>query len=184
MAQLIEKIKAFIKTPKGKMAIVFGGVGVGFIIVLFLVYVILGGNVEDQEQLETKILTDAPIEETKEPTVTIVPLSEGFEVYGFKDPFEPLTKEEVEEEEEGEEVDISAVISLKGISFVEGEPVAQLLYNGSVFEAGEGETVSDSPYLILEIMIDKAKLLYGDDIITLSLGEDFVGKLPEEDSGQ
>ena len=63
----------------------------------------------------------------------------------------------------------TSVLLLKGIKVVDGEPQAEIFYNGEIVEVTEGDQIADTPYRVLSIGDDWVKLLYGDETLYLYL---------------
>jgi hypothetical protein len=173
MSSVLEKLKKFLSSPTGKLVAIGGGVFIVFIFFLILIFFILFRGPSPETGIKVPKTTVLPEEkrEEKKATVTVAPLNEGYEVFtieGFKDPFKPLTTEESTEATTTGEVQVSSLI-LKGIEIVEGEPEAEIFYNGEIITVQEGDQVGDTPYRVLSIGDDWVKLLYGDETYYLYL---------------
>ncbi len=174
MAGILEKLKKFLSSPVGKLVVIGGSVFIIFIFFLILIFFILfrGPSPEMGVKVpKTTVLPEEKKEEKKEATVTVTPLNEGYEIFtieGFKDPFKPLTSEESTEATTTGEVQVSSLL-LKGIEIVEGEPEAEIFYNGELLTVQEGDQIGDTPYRVLSIGDDWVKLLYGDETYYLYL---------------
>jgi cytoskeletal protein RodZ len=70
--------------------------------------------------------------------------------------------------------DISHNIVLTAITREHGVRYGVFQYNGVEFKAQVGETIGNSPYQVLDVGDGSATLLYGDDRLTISLGEEIV----------
>jgi hypothetical protein len=169
MEAQMDKLKEFFQKPQAKYILIGLGSLIFLVVIVVLITSFLGGG-----QVEVPAPTSAPGItlglETTETTPTFEPLDKGLEVFsaeGFKDPFQPLTLETT-----AAEATVTAGPYLKSISYgSDGQPVAEFLYNGETYSLTVGEQLADSPYMVLEIGGNWVKLLYGDDIITLSIGE-------------
>lgn len=60
---------------------------------------------------------------------------------------------------------------LQSIDTVDGEPVANLIWNGKTFAASEGEALEGTPWKVLEISGNSVVMLFGDTRVTLSVGQ-------------
>lgn len=173
MEAQIDKLKEFFQKPQAKYILIGFGALVFLIIVIVLITMVFGGGGEIEVSVPTQVPGISLGMETTETTPTFEPLDKGLEIFsaeGFKDPFQPLTLETAAE------ATVTAGPYLKSISFgSDGQPVAEFLYNGETHSLTVGEQLGDSPYMVLEIAGSWAKLLYGDDIITLSIGEAHTG---------
>ncbi len=175
MPEFIDKVKDFVKTPRGKLAIGAAAGGIFFIIILIIIYFIFLGAPPEVTPEVKELIPSPPVSKEVEATVTVPPLTEGFEVYGaegFKNPFKKLYIESTTTPASGSLAEHR--IALKGITYSDGVYSAELIYNGESFQAKEGEIVSNSPYMVLSIGMDWVKLLYGDNTFTLHLGEEHV----------
>lgn len=69
---------------------------------------------------------------------------------------------------------IPQVLSLQGISNSGGTKVASVLYQGTAYQVRTGDQVGASPFQIIEVGDTSISLLYGDDRLTLQLGDEIV----------
>lgn len=60
---------------------------------------------------------------------------------------------------------------LIGVTTEDGEPVAQLYWNGTTYALGEGDQLGDTPWQVLEINGNTVVMLFGDSRVTLSVGQ-------------
>lgn len=60
---------------------------------------------------------------------------------------------------------------LKSITTVDGEPVATFVWNGQTYEAGEGDTLGDTPWKVVSISGDTVVMMYGDSQVSLTVGQ-------------
>ncbi len=60
---------------------------------------------------------------------------------------------------------------LQDITVSDGEPTAVLVWNGTTYNANEGDQVDDSPWQVLEIRDSSVVMLYGDTQVVLSVGQ-------------
>jgi cytoskeletal protein RodZ len=200
MNDFLAKMKEFIKTPLGKVALT----GFILLIVLFIAALLLGAflifsNLKSAPQevpkapVEVKKSTEGAkvtIKESTEETET--PKSSGessaaYEIYEYKDPFEPLIKETTsttttvttpseeeiatpsEEEETGPQVlEVQDIFTENGVKY------ASIKYGTTVYKVKEGERVDESPYEVLTIGTDSVVLLYGDNRVEVKVGESIL----------
>jgi hypothetical protein len=66
---------------------------------------------------------------------------------------------------------VSNVLLLSGIHTDNGSPVAVFQWQGTQYEVGEGETIGTSPWQVIKIYDTNVVLLYGDERVTLQLGQ-------------
>lgn len=127
--------------------------------------------------------TVAPIVEPSE-----VPLSA---IFTFRDIFNPLIKPEPEEESTstvtpgsgtstpgtpGSTVGEPDTLYLQDIVVENGVSKAVLLLNGATFTLAEGEAISGTPWLVLDISTGAVTMLYGDSQVTLVVGQGVSSK--------
>lgn len=100
------------------------------------------------------------------------------EVFTFRDIFVPLVKPEVVSQTSSETSapgptpqTSSNTILLQDITVENGERTVVLVWNGQTFNAHVGDTISDSPWKVLEIRADSVVMLYGDTQVVLSVGQ-------------
>ena len=60
---------------------------------------------------------------------------------------------------------------LEDVSEVDGEPVATFTWNGQEYTVGEGDQLGDSPWQVVDISGDTVVMLYGDNRVTLTVGQ-------------
>lgn len=215
MKDFLEKMKEFIKTPLGKLALV----GIVLLILLFLAAFLVGifflfnslattsketskVPVEIKKTSETstasaeKGTSETDMAKDEEPAE----LSSIFEVYEYKDPFEPLITEDStgttgsddttpsttttpdDEGDEGEESSTGSgeettgpqVLEVQDIYTENGTKYSSVKYGSSVHKVKEGDRVDESPYEVLTIGTDSVVFLYGDQRVQVSIGESIL----------
>lgn len=73
---------------------------------------------------------------------------------------------------DGSSVDVPAdTLYLATVSTVDGDRVAELVWNGQTYSLREGETISGTPWKVLSISGDTVVMLYGDTRVTLTVGQ-------------
>ena len=60
---------------------------------------------------------------------------------------------------------------LQSIQVVNGENLATLVWNGQTYSVGAGQAVGDTPWQVLSVSGSSVVMLYGDNRITISLGQ-------------
>lgn len=209
----INKLKAYIKTPKGKILAI---VAVALLVVLLVVVVgvafvfyrqVSGLSPEEpkpqpaaEKKDEDKTTEEtgkaaapeeeaaAPTEEAEEAEKPAEDTEVGvFEVYeGPRDPFQPLagtgagtggTGVGAEQPstapgtggEPGQELES---ISLENIYSSGGAKYASIKYGGKLYQVKEGDRVGETALQVISIYESSVVLLYGDERITLQLGQE------------
>ncbi|MFQ5574210.1 MAG: hypothetical protein ACE5E0_01120 [Terriglobia bacterium] len=99
----------------------------------------------------------------------------AFTAYEYKDPFQPLTgpvaaTAPAEETTQTE----SRRLSLEDITVEEGVKFAAVKYGGVAYKVKEGDRVGDSPYQVVSVGDNSSTLLFGDEQVSLQLGEEIV----------
>lgn len=196
MKDFAEKIKEFIKTPIGKVALV----AVALLVLLFVVgisvaiFLVFGGGgsttqetakvpVEIEKSSETTTATAEQSAEASETTKSGEQQA-GFEVYEYKDPFQPLINEttgttttptgsetgtSLEEAESGPQV-----LQVQDIFEENGVAYSSIKYGAIVYKVKEGDRVDESPYQVLTIGDDSVTFLYGDNRVEVNVGESIL----------
>ena len=59
----------------------------------------------------------------------------------------------------------------QSIQTVNGVKTATLIWNGTTYNAVEGDTLGDTPWKVLEVNSDSVLMLYGDTQVTLTTGQ-------------
>lgn len=210
MQDFLAKIKEFIKTPLGKVVLV----ALILLVVLFVVALAVGvffvfGSLRSEPQavpkapVEVRKSTESPKvtkEDTEEDQSTSGKTSEedsaAYEVYEYKDPFEPVIKEETtstpstpttpseeetstpsapaEQEEAGEGETGSKVLEVQDIFTENGVKYSSIKYGATVYKVKEGDRVDESPYEVLTIGSDSVVLLFGDSRVEVKVGESIL----------
>jgi hypothetical protein len=62
-------------------------------------------------------------------------------------------------------------LQLESVSTVDGEAVATFTWNGQEYTAGEGDQLGDSPWQVVSIEGDTVVMLYGDNRVSLTVGQ-------------
>lgn len=194
MKDFMEKMKEFIKTPLGKVALVAIIIlTIIFIAAFIFMAVTLLGRISGGTKEETKV--PVKIEETTttakggtEQTATVdsnTTDSAIFKVYEYKDPFQPLIKAEststtttttsttttTTDETSGSG---SQVLEVQDIFEENGVEYASIKYGASVYKVTEGDRVDESPYEVLTIGETSVTLLYGDRKVEVNIGESIL----------
>ncbi|MDI6891866.1 MAG: hypothetical protein QMD08_02555 [Actinomycetota bacterium] len=174
----VAKIKEFLETPKGKrVTLIVVATLVVFVLGMgFLFFFLLGKAPQVPEravQPPLKAEETAPAEAVE--TTAPAP-AEGYEIYEYKDPFKPLitapTTETIAEPTTPTAGPVP--LALDDIFVEDGVTYASIRYGDAVYKVTEGDRVDESPYQVLSIGTDSVVLLYGDDRITLRLGEEIL----------
>jgi len=176
---VVEPKPSFLSTTAGK--VVIGGIVVlvvlGALAAIAIVFV-FGQGAEDA--------TDAPVvtQETSATasggdveTPTERPAAPLEDTFAFRNIFQPtikvtLTPVEDDGTTDGTTVDVPEnTLYLVGVSTVDGEPVAELIWNGETYFLSEGDTIAGTPWKVLSISGDTVVMLYGDTRVTLTVGQ-------------
>jgi len=177
-----ERRAGFFSTTAGKLVI--GGVAIVAVLAtiagigIFFMF----GQASDQageEAVVTQPQTQAPSagQGGAEASATPRPMPEPEDLFTFRNVFEPtaeveLAPETTDSSSDGGTVDVSDnTLYLAGVSTVDGEPVAELVWNGQTYMLKEGESIPNSPWQVLSIEGDTVVMLYGDSRITLTVGQ-------------
>jgi len=104
-----------------------------------------------------------------------VPLEDTF---AFRNIFQPTIKVTLSPVEgdgtssDGSSVDVPAdTLYLVSVTTVDGEPTAELIWNGQTYMLTEGESIEGTPWKVLSIDGDTVVMLYGDTRVTLTVGQ-------------
>jgi hypothetical protein len=72
----------------------------------------------------------------------------------------------------GDTVDVpDDTLFLESIQSADGEKTATLIWNDQKYTVGEGDTISGTPWQVLEINDESVVMLYGDTEVTLTVGQ-------------
>ncbi|MDP1809057.1 MAG: hypothetical protein Q8L35_05930 [Actinomycetota bacterium] len=198
MASFNDRIKEYGSTPTGKIVVIAAPVAVLVLIVAVVALTMLGSGSSDVQQAgDLKPLgstaasgTDAaaPAESTSPQTLETSepPVNQDYEVFETRDPFKrpdatetqssPVTASPTSASATGTATPAagqqSSVLSLKSVSSQNGVLYANVDYGANSYVVRAGERVGASPYQITSVSSENATFLYGDDSLTLRVGED------------
>lgn len=198
MASLSDQIKEYSATPTGKIVVIAAPVAILVLIVAVVVLTMLGSGETDGQQagnwkpLEststagteataTTESTSAQSRESSEP-----PVNQNYEVYETRDPFKQPDLPAAPASTGGAATSSSSatgtaaaaagaqssVLALKSVSNENGVLYANVDYGTNSYVVRSGERVGASPYQITSVSSAGATFLYGDDTLSLRVGED------------
>jgi hypothetical protein len=192
--QIPSKFKDFIASKLGRIIIV---TTLSLLVLLAVILVILRSiSVKSEADFKVKPLPAAKV--TKDATVssettptpdgetTGTPLLESsetitdsYQLYEFKDPFRPLEASESTSSasttgSESQSTSSGEILELKEIFQQEGSYYARIQYGSIEYIVTKDDQIGNSPYKVIEITSSNVTLLYGDDQIVLSIGEQII----------
>jgi hypothetical protein len=190
--QIPNNLKDFIESKSGKIIIV---AILSLLILLALAFVIVrsispkkeadfkvtpistakaAGGITPPETTQGVETTETPLLESSE-TIT-----DSYQLYEFKDPFRPLEAGEstssastTSSESQGT-ASSGEILELKEIYQQEGEYYARIQYGSVEYIVTKDDQIGSSPYKVVEITDSNVTLLYGDDRLVLSIGEQII----------
>lgn len=185
MAETIEKIKQFLQTKRGKTIAIASAGGLAVFVILIVVAVVIlssgmGEPIVSGTGAITTTSTGAPspsTAETQEATTTVQgpTISQDYEVYEYKDPFQPLISRTEEATEGASTQDKNMLLDIT--TDANGVLYASVRYNGRTYDVKAGDVLDGSPYKVLVVDPDRVVFLYGDNQITLSIGEELTERI-------
>ncbi|MDO8886431.1 hypothetical protein [Candidatus Oleimmundimicrobium sp.] len=196
---MLKKLREFLKTKKSQISlatktkkgqIIVGAIGVLgiFLVVLVVLFLVLKGF----QVSETPVIIKPPagsevvgekakVESKKEAPEIGDEKIEGFEVYEYKDPFEPIVSVPSDpatttstETTDGVSDSGVLILVLEDIYTENEVKYASIRYGSTIYKVTEGDRVDDSPYQVVSIGEDSVTLLYGEDLIEIKLGEEII----------
>lgn len=198
MASLNDRIKEYSSTPTGKIVVIAAPIAVLVLIVAVVALTVLGsGNPDVQQAGDLKPVGSTAVSGTdatataestasQTPEAGEPPVNQDYEVYETRDPFKRPDATATQSSTgaaptgsasaTGTATPIasgqSSVLSLESVSSENGVLFAHIDYGASSYVVRAGERVGDSPYQITSVSSENATFLYGDDSLTLRVGED------------
>ncbi len=182
--------KGFLSTSGGRIVAIIVGLGVlaaiGTAAVLIVLYV-FGNQVVDQ--IEDQIQTPGTVESTATVTEVVTPVATGpaaevanSEVFTFRNIFEPLLKPLTATASPAEGAagvtttdtvtpTTSNTLYLDGVVTQDGVLMAQLRWNGQSYTLGANGVIPNSPWQVLRVSSTSVVMLYGENQVTLSVGQ-------------
>jgi len=190
---MLEKLREFFKTKKGRLiATVIGILCIFLVFLLVLFFLLKGQEPTDEGVVVTKSTTESQAvgEKTEEEVAEESSKAEedetdSFEVYEYKDPFDPLvskspistttstagTSTTTSETEPSTGV---LVLALEDTYTEDGVKYASIRYGSTVYKVTEGDRIDDSPYQLISIGEESVILLYGEDQLEVRLGQEII----------
>jgi len=184
---MLEKLREFLKTKKGRL--IAGIIGILCIFLVFLLFFIIKGQEPTNEAVVvTKSTTESQMVEEKTEEEAVEESSkvkegetDSFEVYEYKDPFEPLVGESSSSTSgtstaasETEPSSGVLILALEDIYTEDGVKYASIRYGSTVYKVTEGDRIDDSPYQLISIGEESVILLYGEDQLEVRLGQEII----------
>jgi cytoskeletal protein RodZ len=175
-----EKRPGFFSTTAGKLVI-----GAIAIVVVLIAIAVIGtffllGQSRESDSEAIVVETEAPSGTTgsAEASVAPRPVPAPEDIFTFRNVFEPTVKVTLTSSSSGSSdggsVDVpDNTLYLAGVSTVDGQPVAELVWNGQTYTLSEGESIPNSPWKVLSIDTTNGTvvMLYGDSRVTLTVGQ-------------
>lgn len=117
--------------------------------------------------------------ETSTPTGTVTPIPDtaNADVFTPRNPFKVIEPVKIastnddEDDNNGSNDSTSTALTLTDITTANGEDVAVVKLGGVSYTVAEGDAVGDSDWQVVQINSASVIFLYGDDRITISLGQ-------------
>jgi hypothetical protein len=192
--QIPSKFKDFIASKSGRIIII---TTLSLLVLLAVTFVVLRSiSVKSEANFKIKPLPAAKVTQdtttfsettpTPDGETTGTPLLESsetitdsYQLYEFKDPFRPLEVSESTSSASstgGESQDTSSgeILELKEIYQQEGKYYARIQYGSVEYIVTKDDQIGSSPYKVVEITDSNVTLLYGDDQVVLSIGEQII----------
>ena len=174
----------FFSTPTGRIVLIVGGVTVLLVILAVVVMVLLGTLASSPASPGPGVTpgTAQPGAETSgsvEATVVTPPEVrpvKNIEVFSPRDPFEQVEFPRFASTDEGEGSEERGVLSLIDIVTEDGVRKAVLRLDGVTYTVGAGQRLGNTPWQVQSVSSTSVRMLYGDEGITLSLGQGISSK--------
>jgi hypothetical protein len=179
-AETPPKSGGFLSTTVGKLVVG----GIVLVVVLGALAAIgtiffLGQSSDESSNLAASpsVVTSNTASASSDESVTPRPEPALQDTFAFRNIFEPtikITLKPVSDTTDGGTADVpDNTLYLAGVSTVDGEPVAELVWNGTTYTLSEGESIPNTPWQVLSIDTDTGTvvMLYGDSRITLTVGQ-------------
>lgn len=110
------------------------------------------------------------------------------DITGYRDPFTPLSEPtttviattttglpgDVQVELSGDTTPSSNSLVLKSITDVDGVKYANVIYKAQEYTVKQGDQIADSPFKVTDIGDGSISLLYGDDRLSLQVGDEII----------
>ena len=100
---------------------------------------------------------------------------EAFSSYEYKDPFQPLLGAEASPPASTQTTETqNQRLGLEDITEESGVKFASVKYGGVAYKVKEGDRVDESPYQVISIGDNSTTLLYGDEQVSVQLGQEII----------
>jgi hypothetical protein len=190
LASLDEKIKAYGQTPGGKAVMIAVPVAILAAVLLFAVLTLLQSG-EEPIEVTTPGEGAPPAAESPAPTETPKAsrgetqpaINQDYEVYETRDPFKPA-ESTASASPEARRTNSSPVapapgsqpqtqvLSLQSTEDQDGVWYANVKLGSATHTVRAGDRVGDSSFQVVAVSSDSATFLYGDDRLTLTVGQE------------
>ncbi len=196
MATDSEPIKKESANPTKKIIMIAVPVVVLLLVIAVVLSLTLGSSVTDEVKPETwkvKKAASSPEQEEEisaDPEAsadsTEPPINADYEVYETRDPFKPATSTGPVSTKLPPQADSGTpttatvtasekpTLHLTGTTDENGVLFANVQYGTSTYAVSSGERVGESPFRVTSVTQDSVSFLYGDDTLTLQVGEEVV----------
>lgn len=174
-------------TPTGRIVAIVAGLGIlGIIagIAFAIVMFVFAGQAIDEieQQIQEQVDAQPSTEQTETPPPASAPAKEvkNSEVFTFRDIFQPLLKPLPEPSSDttttptapdGETPMVPGVLYLVNIIVEDGITKGVFVLNGVTYTLGPGDSIPDTPWQLLRISTTQVTMLYGDQQVTLIIGQ-------------
>lgn len=100
---------------------------------------------------------------------------EAFASYEYKDPFQPLVGTETAPPASTQTTETqNQRLALEDITEEAGVKFASVKYGGVAYKVKEGDRVDESPYQVISVGDNSVTLLYGDEQVSVQLGQEII----------
>lgn len=165
----------FLGSTVGKIVLIGGGLAVILAIVAVVVVLVLGtfsaspgGSGTPAPIVPAQTGSKVESESVLPTSPPVVPAIQTRDVFTPRDPFEIVLAPEVPTETVTADANI---LVLKDIVTEDGVRKGVFTYNGVEYTAGPGEQLGETSWKVLAVGTSSADVLFGDDRISLSLGQ-------------
>lgn len=188
----------FLSTAAGKVAViaaaVFAFLAIAGIVVFVVITFFFSDSASDSVQQVASDVTSSQSVDGSSGEATAAPIVEPSAVslssiFTFRDVFDPLielkvdqTSTETSTTTDGTTTDGTIftgeqdTLYLTDVVVENGESLAVLFLNGQTYSLAEGQGISGTPWLVLNIDSDSVTMLYGDSQVTLVVGQGITSK--------
>ena len=175
----------FLSSTVGKVLVIGGAIGILLVVAGVALVIVLGSSLFSGTGVVSTgtptpgtapAASSVPASGSAISTAAILPVPdiETRDVFTVRDPFEPIAAPKLVVETAsgtGTSSNNDKTLVLSDITTENGTKKVIMTYSGTSYTLGEGGSIPNSPWKVLKIYTSSVVMLFGDDRVTLTVGQ-------------